>query len=228
MRKLALFFTCGLCVLFCSCGKSVKWIPENDSSKWVEYKAKVGDYTLRYKYPGADGLKNYRYYKEIINLSKLKNENYLCFVAGRYDYTEYPHFELSIALSKYRNVFSEPPMADAVMFTETPTIDSFIKEHIGRLEPAIKSDGENLEYSKKDINGVPYLNILFYNKSKRIRTEVFATPLTKEYYLDIMASYEDDYAKNPDWLASRRKIFEEFAENVKLIPPLHYQKKNSE
>lgn len=192
---------------FVSCGRKHS-IPERDSAKWKEYDYRFYGHTLKHKYPGTDGNNEYDSYKKHIDVKKLQKDEWVIFFGEWYDYYEYPHFEIKMTLVKYKN-------ETAII----PNVDSFTKDIIESLNNPPLQDGKTYQNQKITINGITYLNIVFFDKQKRICREIYVTPLNKYCYLNISADYKESPRGEKGWLASRRKIFKEFAENVRLIKP---------
>jgi hypothetical protein len=194
-----------LALLACSCSKSVKWVPEADSSKWVEYTTSIDKVMLTYKYPGSDGRTGFKYFKPYVDTSDLIKERHIIFVFGLYDNKQYAHYELKIIIANHIKKYNQ-----------IPGIDEFSQDYVNYFNNEDEKTRAVFDHSIVEINGTKYMNVVFYNKDGRVRADVYRTPLTKKYYLTISATYKDDLAKDPAWMASRRKIFQEFVEGVRL------------
>ncbi len=192
-----------VCLLLSACGNSVKCVPESDPSKWVEYTTRIDNFMLSYKYPGSDGKPEFEHYRPLIDTITLDKNQSKVFVFGFYDNKTFPRFDLKIYISNYTKKHEIPP-----------GIDDFTQDCVNHFNNKGINVTETYNHIITEINGIKYLNVVFYNSNGRVESEVYHTPLTPRYYLTIAASYDDEFAKDPDWLSSRRKIFKEFAENV--------------
>lgn len=212
MKKL--LFVLSLSLVLASCGK-VNNIPEKDSAKWKSYLTYFKGVRFKYKFPGMDGKANYRWHNSSVSERDFREGNYTHFFFARYDtFREINHFDIMITIYKYE--------------TELPADDSF--DAFNKCQEKIfKKIFKN--YQSHDIkDGINGRHIYLFRENDSIRgsyTEIFSYPLDKEYYIDISAHYYL-FAKQfeQNWLASRRKIFKEFAENVEIIRPEKYPIEN--
>jgi hypothetical protein len=210
MKKL--LFVLSLSLVLASCGK-VKNIPEEDSSKWKSYGTYFKGFRFKYKFPGMDGKANYRWHNASVSEMEFGDEKYIHFFFAIYDtYRDINHFDIMITIDKYEDTEPEKPF----------DYETSLRKYVDMLKKDIPID-EKLYTKEITINNCKYIyhHIEGLGGKNKDYVDSYTAPLTKEYYVGISARYyqlgEEQFDNT--WLASRRKIFDEFVKNVEIIRP---------
>jgi len=207
-------------ILTTSCKKET-CAPSIDTNKWIEKSIPIGLYTIKYIYPEGSERSGYQLVSNKIDPSWFSECESLLVALLPYDFTSSQNFELTIELNSFT-----PSPSDNKM-PPVQALSDYLVNHFNSIN---LKNGLDYTIGTKSVEHIDYLHIVFYENSI-IRNEVCRIPLTNTYYLSIGANYYKPFSQDPEWLANRRKIFDEFVNNVKLLnhdgSPVKYKVQHS-
>lgn len=208
IKYLFLLVTFTLIFILSSCGKPVSQIPGGNSSKWIDSATEFDGFRIICKLPDVNGI-NIGNYNKSVDTSLLEHEDFIILLNARYDlWREIYHFEMSMELFTYDNL-APKDFSSFMLYQKKLTQDDLINS--------------NYNCDSISIKGINYVHIFYFNDNTKLYNEFFISQLTDKYYLNISAQYYKEDSFDDAWLASRRKIFREFVEKIKIIRPAQYR-----
>jgi len=190
--------------------------PEPDVAKWPQFTTICcQQYAVTYKIPPAGNYKKYSYkwHKPRVDWADLpQNKDFVGFGGERYDYLT--NKDISVFVLNFKLVrYSKP-------FEKMPDIETFKKLKINDLD----SGDYNYTIQTDKLNGGNCIRTTFFTDKEKttISSEGLLIPLTGEGYMHISTSYYYYIVSGKTgrfdeaYVASRRKIFQEFLNNVTI------------
>ncbi len=139
-------------------------------------------------------------------VEKFDDKNHHDFLAIYYDYGyDFRQFELILSLVEYLDR----------KFIKIPEEELFIKNHLDYL----KRKNKSFIFDTVEIKNKKALHLKFYRDQQKqiINTEIYCLPLTKKYYLNVIAIYGLNMVeKSKEWLEARQKIFKDFFRYIQI------------